>query len=154
MNTEISQLVDEVTKLIAPFVPFLLKGGEKAFEEVGKKVGESGVEKVKLLWNRLQQKTSSTPALEESLKDVANAPDDSDSRASMRLQIKKLLTQVPSLADEIAELMKDQTIQRVLADQSSTINRVRQSSTKNGMVQQDVAARDNSVITDVEQTSR
>ncbi len=53
MNPELSQ---QVTTFLAPFLPYLLKAGEKAAEEVGKKLGADAWEKAKSLWGRLRSK--------------------------------------------------------------------------------------------------
>ncbi len=51
-----SQLLQQLTTFLAPFLPYLLKAGEKAAEEAGKKFGEAAWEQAKALWEKLRHK--------------------------------------------------------------------------------------------------
>lgn len=96
-----------LTVFLSPFLPYLLKAGEKAASDVGTKFGAAAWEKAQILWTKLQPKFAAKAAAMEAVEDVAQAPDDQDALASLRLQLKKLLTQDEALATEMAELMQE-----------------------------------------------
>ncbi len=97
---DVSALAGELVKFLAPVLPFLLKLGEKAAEEVGKRLGGGALDLARDLWDRLR----GHPEVEKAARDVAAMPDDPDAQAALRLQIKKLLTEDPALAQELTQL--------------------------------------------------
>ena len=101
-----------LTALLSPFLPYLLKGGEKAAEEAGKRLGGDSWDWLKQIWDKLQPKVEEKPALKEVVADVATNPQDDDYRAALRGQLKKLLEQDSVLARELTQLLqqKPQTI--------------------------------------------
>lgn len=113
MNADVGALAQGLLSLLAPFLPYLLKMGESAAEEAGRKLGDEAWERAKALWGRIHPAMESRPAAYEALQDVVAHPDDPDSRAALRLQLRKLLTEEPSLVAEIASLLpKGTTISR------------------------------------------
>jgi hypothetical protein len=92
---------------LAPFLPYLLKGGEKAAEEAGAMFGAAAWERAKALWSKLRPKVAAKPAAQEAVQDTAKAPDDEDARTVLRVQLKKLLADDPGLASEIAQQLAD-----------------------------------------------
>lgn len=101
---DLTQLAQVVTAFLAPFLPYLLKAGEKAAEEAGKKLGGDAWERAKMLWGKLRPKVEAKPAAQEAVKDVAGAPQDEDAQAALRLQLKKLLTEDQGFAEAVAQL--------------------------------------------------
>ena len=102
---DIPSLVNSITPFLLPLVPYLLKAGEKATEEVGKKLGEGVWDKARTLWDKLHPKLKDKPGAIEAIRDVAQSPNDEDAVAAFRQQLKKLLTEDVSLAKEISELV-------------------------------------------------
>lgn len=104
-------LAREVVAFLAPFMPYLLQAGQKAggkaLEEVGKKFGGDAWERAKTLWGKLRPKVEEKPAAQEAAQDVADAPDDEDAQAALRLQLKKLLAEDEALAHEVAHLLEE-----------------------------------------------
>jgi hypothetical protein len=96
-----------LTTFLAPFLPYLLKAGEKAAEEAGKKLGGDAWEKAKSLWAKLSPKVEAKAAAIEAASDVAKDPKDEDAQAALRLQLKKLLNDDSTLASEIAHLFEE-----------------------------------------------
>lgn len=94
-----------LTKFLSPFLPYLLKLGDKAAEEAAKKLGGDAWEKVKAVWAKLRPKVEAKPSASEALIDVAEAPDDEDAIAALRQQLKKLLKEDPALESEIGRLL-------------------------------------------------
>ena len=103
------QLSTQLVQLLAPFLPYLLKGaklaGQEAAKKLGEKTGEQGFEQVKALWDRLRPKMEARPAALEAAQDAAAHPDDEDALAVLRLQLKKLLAEDEALAQELVRLL-------------------------------------------------
>lgn len=104
-------LVKETVTFLAPFLPYLLKAGEGAAEEAGKKLGEKAGggawDKAKALWAKLRPSAEVKPAAQEAVQGVAAAPEDEDARAALRVQLKKLLAEDESLAREVSEMQRE-----------------------------------------------
>ena len=98
---DIQALATNVTGFLAPFLPYLLKAGEKAAEEVGKKLGADAWEKAKSLWGRLRSK----PNVAQIANTVASLPDNQPLRAALQEEVARALEQDKSLAQEVAQLM-------------------------------------------------
>jgi hypothetical protein len=105
---DIQALSAQVALVLAPFLPYLLKGGIEAGKEAAKKLGdkfsEDTWEKSKSLWAKLHTKVETKPGAQEAARDVAEHPDDPDALAALRLQIKKLLTEDEEFTRAISEL--------------------------------------------------
>ena len=99
-----TMLVQNLTAFLAPFLPYLLKTSEKAIEEVGKQLGADAWRRAKVLWTKLRTKMEVNPAAQEAAQDVANAPEDADAQAALRLQLRKLLSGDEILAAEMTRL--------------------------------------------------
>jgi hypothetical protein len=105
VTMDITTLAKDVTLFLTPFLPYLLKAGEKAAEEAGKKLGGDAWERAKTLWGKLRPKVEAKPAAQEAVADAAAAPQDEDAQATLRLQLKKLLAEDEPLAQELARLL-------------------------------------------------
>ena len=99
---DIGALASSLTTALVPLLPFLLKAGEKAAEETGKAVAGQSWEWAKSLWTKLKPEVEAKPAALEAAQDVARAPEDGDLQAALRVQLKKLLTEDQSLAEEVS----------------------------------------------------
>jgi hypothetical protein len=104
------QLPAQLVQFLAPFLPYLVKGlklaGQEAAKALGEKAGEQGFEQAKTLWDKLRPKVEARPAALEAAQDAATHPDDEDALAALRLQLKKLLAEDDSLAQELARLLE------------------------------------------------
>jgi hypothetical protein len=85
-------------------LPYLLKAGEKALEEVAKKFGADTWDLAKALWGKLHQRIEAIPAAQEAVQHVAAMPNDEDIQAALRLQLKKVLAEDGALAQEVKQL--------------------------------------------------
>jgi hypothetical protein len=99
---DIGSLASSVTTALVPLLPYLLKAGEKAAEETGKTVAGDSWEWAKSLWTKLRPKVEGKPAALEAAQDAANAPGDEELQVALRVQLKKLLTEDQSLAEEVS----------------------------------------------------
>ena len=103
-----------LTAFLAPFLPTLLKLGSKAAGSIATKVGETtgtklteaALNKAQAIWEKLHPQVAARPSAQEAAEDVAKAPDDADSQAALRLQLKKILEADPDLAAAIAQILK------------------------------------------------
>jgi hypothetical protein len=103
---DIGALASSLTTALAPLLPYLLKAGEKAAEETGKRVAGQSWEWTKTIWTKLKPKVETKPAALQAAKDVAQAPEDEDLQATLRVQLKKLLTEDQSLAEEVSRWLE------------------------------------------------
>lgn len=99
-------LAQSVVAFLSPFLPYLVKAGEKAIEEAGKKFGAEAWEQAQALWAKLRSKVQAKPAAHRAAQDVAKAPNNEDARVVLRVQLKNLLAEDGTLAAEIARLMQ------------------------------------------------
>jgi hypothetical protein len=77
--------------------PFLKKAAEKGAEKLGESAAGTLFEKLK--------GSLKTPAGQEALSDLAKAPDDADSQAALRKEIRKAAEQDPQFASQLQELL-------------------------------------------------
>ena len=97
---DVQKLSQQLVTFLAPFLPYLLKAGEKAAEEIGENLGKDAWEKAKTLWEKLRGKERVVQAAQ----DLADAPNDPDAQAALRLQLRRTLEADPALAAEVARL--------------------------------------------------
>jgi len=100
---DITTLAKEVALFLTPFLPYLLKVGEKAAEEAGKKLGGDAWDRAKGLWGKLRPKVEAKPAAQEAVADAATEPKNEDAQAALRLQLRKLLADDDELARAIGQ---------------------------------------------------
>jgi len=98
---DIGAIASSLTAVLVPLLPYLLKAGETAAEETGKAVAGQSWEWAKSLWTKLKPKVEAKPGALEVAQDAAQAPEDQDAQAAFRQQLKKLLTEDHSLAEEL-----------------------------------------------------
>jgi hypothetical protein len=98
---EIVTLAREIAAALQPAAPYLAAFGSSA----AKKAGEALPDAVKALWERLAPHVEAAPAAKESVSDLAAAPDDADTQAAFRVQLRKLLEADPALARDLSVLL-------------------------------------------------
>jgi len=103
---DIGVLASSVTTILAPLLPYLLKAGQNVTEETGKAIAGQSWEWTKSLWTKLKPKVEAKEAALEAAQDVAQSPEDEDAQASLRRQLKKLLTEDQSLAEEVSSWLE------------------------------------------------
>jgi hypothetical protein len=126
-----------LTAFISPFLPFLLKLGEKAAEKsteaAAGKFGEAAWSKAQAVWEKLSPPIEAKEAAKETVIDVANHPEDKDLQVALKVQLKKLLEQDESLAKAIAQILQEdapdgtpgtQIVQNVTGNQNQVIGQV------------------------------
>jgi hypothetical protein len=126
-----------LTAFISPFLSYLLKLGgkaaEKATESAAGKFGEASWSKAQAVWEKLSPKVEAKESAKEAALDVANAPEDDDLLAALRVQIKKLLEHDEALVDAIEQILQAdgsdgtpgvQIVQTVTGDRNQVIGQV------------------------------
>ena len=101
---DVIQLAKDLTPLLAPLLPYLVKAGEGAAEKAGENLLEAANDKAKALARRLWPALAAKPAALAAAQEVIAAPADEDAQAALRLQLKKLLSEDAALAQEVAQL--------------------------------------------------
>jgi hypothetical protein len=89
------------TTAVSVLSPYLVKIGEKAAEEVGKRLPDLPAQ----LWNAITAKFQGKPAAEEAVQDITAKPDDEDNRAAFRKELRKALEADPTFAAELERLL-------------------------------------------------
>ena len=104
---DIQALAQQLVGFLAPFLPYLLKAGEEAAGEAGKKFGAEAWEQAKALWAKLRPRVEARPAAQEAAQDVAANPQNEGAQAALRWQLEKLLSADQALAAELARLWEE-----------------------------------------------
>ena len=110
-----------LTTFLAPFLPYLLKQGERAGEAAVDHLGAAAWRQAQALWKRLRPKGEDKEAAKEAAEDVAAAPDDELARSALQLQLRKLLADDPDLAAALQELLDDGRRTGVMADNGAVV---------------------------------
>jgi hypothetical protein len=105
---DIALLANSLTVFISPFLPYLVKMGEKAAEDVGSRFTAGAWDKAKTVWGKLQPKVVAKPILQVAIEDLAKSPDDKDSQTVLEIQMKKMLNEDQEFAKEIFRLMQEE----------------------------------------------
>jgi len=100
MDPNVVELAQKIAAFLLPFLPHLLKVGDKAAEEVGKKIGGEGWERAKALWGKLRHKKN----VEQVAQTVAALPDNQALRDALREEIARALQEDGALREEVARL--------------------------------------------------
>jgi hypothetical protein len=102
----LAPLAAQVAGILAPFLPQLIKTGQALAEGVADQADKQKASVAKALWDRLFPKVSETPAIDTAVKDAAKNPDDADYQAALRVQLRKVLTEDPGLAQELRAVLE------------------------------------------------
>lgn len=147
MDPKVLELAQKITPFLLPLLPYLLKVGEKAAEEVGKKIGGEAWDKAKALWGKLGRKDKVKTAAEAAVA----LPDNPAIQQGLETEIARALEADTALREEVAQAVQSDVVQRVLAERGSRIADVEQSA-QGGPTRQETIARDDSEIIGVKQT--
>jgi thioredoxin-like negative regulator of GroEL len=104
---DVTILANDLTSVIAPFVPYLIRMGERSAEEAGRRLGEDAWTRAKALWAKLGGRLQERPVAVETVREVAEVPDDTDVRAALAVQLRRILAADAALAEEVRRLLAD-----------------------------------------------
>lgn len=102
---DINALVQGVSAVLMPVLPYLTEFGGKIAESAAEKISEDMWEGGKNIWEKLRSPFESRSAALDAAKDVAATPNDDDAQGAFRQQLKKILMQDHSLAVEIERML-------------------------------------------------
>jgi hypothetical protein len=88
--------------------PYLVKAGEKAAEEVGKRLPDAPAK----IWQAIMARFAGKPVAEEAVKDIIANPDDADNQAGFRKELRKVLEADATFAAELERLLAEAQRQR------------------------------------------
>ncbi len=89
--------------IVAVLSPYLTKAGEEFAKEAGKAAGS----KIGALYQAIKARLQHHPTANEALAELEKAPDDEDTRAALRVQLKKVMAADPAFADGLQKLVDD-----------------------------------------------
>lgn len=101
---DITALCAWATSLLVPFLSYLVEPGKKAVEQVAEHIGDEAFELANKTWERIFPNIEAKPSALEAVNDVTLQPEDADSVAAFRKELRKILEQDESLARDIAAL--------------------------------------------------
>ncbi len=107
-DPEISELAVSTLNALKPYLSTL---SDKALSTAAEKVGGAVPDAVVKLWKKVRAQASGNPAAEEAVNDVLEHPEDPDTAASLRLQLKKLLQQDAEFGRELHTLLVQADVQ-------------------------------------------
>jgi len=93
-----------LTAFLAPFVPYLVKGGEAVAVEAGKAFGTEAWGHAQALWERLRPSVEQKEVARQAAGDLAERPDDDRARGAFELQLEKLLAADGALRADLERL--------------------------------------------------
>jgi len=107
MDMDIQKLAADTAAMLAPYLPYLIKGGKAAakaaFEKLGENFTDLAWDKAKHVWEKIWSKAKQKESARDAIEDAASHPDDKDAQASFRRQLTKLFEADKSLLKFIAE---------------------------------------------------
>jgi len=92
---------------IAFIIPYLKLLGDEMAKEIGKTAGATTWSKAKQVFDILKTKFSSKPSASEALEDLAKQPEDRDSAAAVRAQLKKIMSSDDEFSKELAGMVRE-----------------------------------------------
>jgi hypothetical protein len=96
-----------VVAFLAPFLPYLVNAGRRAAEDAIEGLGAHAWEYAQTLWGKLHPGLAKRPAADEAVRDAAADPNDEAALGALQMQLRKIFTEDPALAQEVADLMRD-----------------------------------------------
>jgi transketolase len=96
-----------LTAFLTPFLPFLIKFGEKSAESVASKFGEDSWNKAKKVWDKLQPKVEAKEDAKVAAEQVAAKPDSKARQAVFQEELETLLQENPDLVEAIAQIFQE-----------------------------------------------
>jgi len=92
---------------LAPALPYLVKAGESAAGEAGKKALGAAWDRAVAIWNLLQPKVQASANLASSSVGLAASPTDDEAVVLLRREIRKLLQADPNLVARLQPLVEN-----------------------------------------------
>ena len=145
----LNEIAGRFTQALIPLLPYLLRIGDAAADEVGRRMSAAAWERARALRERLCLRRSMEPVAQA----VVASSDNPALREALREEIAHVLKEDPALREEALRLMQSEAVQRVLAEDGSQVRDVVQEA-EGGSTFQEVQAREGSIIEGVRQIRR
>ena len=111
-----------LTAFLTPFLPFLIKFGEKSAESVASKFGEDSWNKAKKVWDKLHPKVEAKEEAKVAAEQVAAKPDSKARQAVFQEELETLLQENPDLVEAIAQILQEKPEATSGTEINQTIN--------------------------------
>ena len=110
MPVEIAALAQQLSPIITPYLPHLLKGaktlGKEALEKLGEKASEAGWNLAYKVWEKLDPIVKSKQEVADRLNEAAEKPDDPRSETLVSWELEKVLSALqPNEITEIQNIL-------------------------------------------------
>ena len=103
--------IKTLTSFLLPFIPYLLKLGNKAVEKttetVAEKFGENAWKKAQKIWSKLSPQLKQNSDFQDATDKVAAKPESDARQAVFHEELKELLEKNPDLAEVIFQIMNE-----------------------------------------------
>ena len=96
---DLAILTTSAWTVLQPYVPIL---ATKAAEKIGEKVPEA----VGKVWETIKKKFDTKAAAKEALEDLLKSPEDADTQAAFRQQLKKVMAEDETFANDLSKLLE------------------------------------------------
>lgn len=113
MDPKILELAQKIGTFLLPFLPYLLKIGDKAAEEIGKKIGGEAWEKAKALWGKLRPRIEAKPAAQQAVQEAAADPQDAAKQEALMQALAQVLQEETFLQDKVTTIVSDLQVEAV-----------------------------------------
>jgi hypothetical protein len=117
--SDISVLAQQAALFLAPFIPYLIKGGIETAKGAAGKVGELATEKGLTIAQSMWSKLSKHEEVKKAAETVAELPDDADAQAALRLHIKLAIAADPALVEILERLLAEATVKGAVTAKGS-----------------------------------
>jgi hypothetical protein len=96
-----------IAAIVGPLLPYLVKSGEEAAKEAGKKVGAATWDRASAIWEKLHPKVEASPSAKVAVERAAEHLDDKRVVGALELELEELLKQDPTLLQELADELSE-----------------------------------------------
>lgn len=104
-----------LVQFLTPFLPRLLGKAQAVAGEVVDAAATAAWETAKQIWDRVGPAVERRPGAKEAADAAATTPDDADAQAVLRVQLKKVFADDPTLAADVGSLVKQGQAAGVIA---------------------------------------
>lgn len=122
----LAELATKITVFLAPFLPFLVAGGESVAKKLGERFGQTTFDKAKSVWEKIT-KNSSDSAIKNTATAVKDNPESKPFRLALAASIAEYLQNNPGEAPQLAKLIAESKgIQSILVEYDGEVGDILQ----------------------------
>jgi hypothetical protein len=143
----IDQLVNQISLVVIPALPYLLKGiqisSQKFVEKLGTDSAGKSMELAQSLWKKISGKKTKSNKLSIAAEELSKTPEDKEWQGMLKKEIKQLLNADPALLKEITLLLKTEVPEQTIVAKRNVKGSIEQSNVGSAGKQK-ITAEDNS----------